>query len=112
MDEDDGPEHVEDDTQAVQVGPEPDPTRDYTQHNHISLGGTREGRWAAQEASPLPRRWSDSRWVPNREEYFLRLDHSIPYSTEPARLRQQHLRSRVEAGQRAASLRSRPSGVF
>ena len=61
-------------SQAVQVGPEPDPTRDYTQHHHISLGGTREGPWAAQEASPLPRRWSDSSWVPNREEYFLRLE--------------------------------------
>ena len=58
----------------MQVGPEPDPTRDYTQHHHISLGGTREGPWAAQEASPLPRRWSDSSWVPNREEYFLRLE--------------------------------------
>ena len=58
----------------MQVGPEPDPTRDYTQHHHISLGGTREGPWAAQEASPWPRRWSDSSWVPNREEYFLRLE--------------------------------------
>ena len=59
-DEDDGPEHVEDDTQAVQVGPEPDATRDSTQHHHIPLCGTREGPWAAQEASPCSRRWSDS----------------------------------------------------
>ena len=56
---------------SMQVGPEPDPTRDYTQHHHISLGGTREGPWAAQEASPWPRRWSDSSWDTNREEYFL-----------------------------------------
>ena len=62
----------------MQVGPEPDPTRDYTQHHHISLGGTREGPWAAQEASPWPRRWSDSSWVPNREEYFLRLEIIAP----------------------------------
>ena len=66
----------------MQVGPEPDPTRDYTQHHHISLGGTREGPWAAQEASPLPRRWSDSSWVPNREEYFLRLEIILGPNTE------------------------------
>ena len=52
-DDDDGPEHVEDDTQAVQVGPELDATRDSTQHHQIPLCGTREGPWAAQEASRL-----------------------------------------------------------
>ena len=52
--------HVEDDTQAVQVGPEPDPTRDYTQHHHIPVCGDREGPCGRAEASPWPGGWSDS----------------------------------------------------
>ena len=46
--------------QAVQVCPEPYPTRDCTQHHRIPLGGTREGRDPAQEASPWPSPLVDS----------------------------------------------------
>ena len=88
----------------MQVGPEPDPTRDYTQHHHISLGGTREGPWAAQEASPWPRRWSDSSWVPNREEYFLRLEIIL----RPSRA---HWSARRLLVDRALCMRAASAGV-
>ena len=62
----------------MQVGPERDPTRDYTQQHHIPLGGTREGPWAAQEASPWPSPLVDSQSWDRREEYFLRLGALCP----------------------------------